>query len=143
MVSLASLSPLMGPSRLGEIIDGNIFVHHFGLWKLYIADFHVSVDGTPSFTNKRDITPAGASWVEPGNFAPDGRHLLISSDVGMQDAQGQDQFVLDTGSGQLRNLTNSPKVWDEPRVYSPTATESPSCLLILTGIIQIVTKRRL
>ncbi len=106
-----------------EIVDGNVLVNHFGIWKLYIADFHVSSDGTPSLVNKRDITPAHARWVEPGTFAPDGRHILISSDIGMNDAQGQDQFVLDTSTGQVQNLTNSPEVWDEHGVYSSDGTK--------------------
>jgi hypothetical protein len=102
-----------------EIVDGNIMANHFGVWKLYMADFIVRPDGTPTFENKRDITPAGAKWVEPGSFSPDGRYLLISSDIGMPDAYGQDQFVLDTQTGQVRNLTNSPQVWDEHGLYSP------------------------
>ena len=102
-----------------EIIDGNIFANHFGIWRLFMADFAVGREGAPSLTNKRDITPAGARWVEPGNFAPDGRRLLLSSDVGMKDAQGQDQFILDTASGALKNLTNSPDVWDEHGIFSP------------------------
>jgi hypothetical protein len=101
-----------------EIVDGNVLTNHFGVWKLYLADFSVGADGTPSLVNKKDITPAGARWVEPGNFAPDGRHILLSSDIGMADARGQDQFALDTATGQIRNLTNSPTVWDEHGVYS-------------------------
>jgi hypothetical protein len=102
-----------------EIVDGNMFANTFGIWKLYVADFEVSPDGTPSFTNKRDITPKGAKWVEPGNFAPDGRHLLLSADIGMRSAQEQDQFSLDIVTGEIRNLTNSPMVWDEHGLYSP------------------------
>jgi hypothetical protein len=106
-----------------EIIDGNIFANHFGVWRLFIADFSVSPDGVPSLVNKRDISPPGARWVEPGNFAPDGRHMLISSDIGMKDAQGQDQFVLDTATNQVRNLTNSPTIWDEHGLYSSDGTK--------------------
>ena len=101
-----------------EIVDGNVFANHFGVWKLYLADFVVQPDGTPEFVHKRDITPVGARWVEPGNFAPDGRRLLISADVGMEDAQGQDQFILDVDSGALVNLTHSPDVWDEHGLFS-------------------------
>lgn len=102
-----------------EIVNGNIFANHFGKWELYIADFSVSMEGIPSFVNKKDITPAGARWLEPGNFAPDGRHVLLSADIGMSDAEGQDQFVLDTVTGRVQNLTNSPDVWDEHGLYSP------------------------
>jgi hypothetical protein len=102
-----------------EIVDGNIFANTFGIWRLYLADFNVSADGTPSFINKRDITPRGAKWVEPGNFAPDNRHLLISADIGLSNAQEQDQFTLDIVTGEVRNLTNSREVWDEHGLYSP------------------------
>jgi hypothetical protein len=44
-----------------EIVNGNILVNHFGIWKLYIADFVVGADGAPLFENKKDITPAGAA----------------------------------------------------------------------------------
>ena len=101
-----------------EIIDGNVLAHAFGVWKLFMADFSVGPDGTPALINKRDITPAGAKWVEPGNFAPDGRHLAIPADVGLKDARGQDQYSLDIYTGELRNLTKTPKVWDEHGLYS-------------------------
>jgi hypothetical protein len=102
------------------MIDGNVFANAFGLWRLYIVDFHVGPDGAPHLMNKRDITPAGARWVEPGNFLPDGRHILISTDIGLDDARGQDQWSLDIYSGALRNLTpNTPRVWDEHGLYSP------------------------
>jgi hypothetical protein len=101
-----------------EIVDGNVLVNAFGAWKLFVSDFRVSPDGTPGFVNKRDITPPGARWVEPGGFAPDGRRLLISSDIGLKDARGQDQYSLDIRSGEVRNLTNTPNVWDEHGLYS-------------------------
>ncbi|MEO8592232.1 MAG: hypothetical protein ABI759_02825 [Candidatus Solibacter sp.] len=102
-----------------EIVDGNVLANAFGVWRLFVADFTVSRDGVPSLVNRRDITPAGAKWVEPGNFSPDGRSLLISSDAGMKDALGQDQFVLDIVTGKLTNLNSSPQVWDEHGLYSP------------------------
>lgn len=102
-----------------EIVDGNIFANHFGKWKLFIADFVVSGDGVPSLANRKEITPSGARWVEPGNFAPNGRQLLLSADIGMPDAQGQDQFVLDVETGEVKNLTSTPNVWDEHGLYSP------------------------
>ena len=101
-----------------EVVDGNVFANHFGVWRLFVADFQVSEDGIPGFTNKRDITPIGARWIEPGNFHPDGRRLLISADIGMKDAEGQDQFVLDVDTGLLQNLNLSPDVWDEHGLFS-------------------------
>src|SRR5262249_951635 len=75
-----------------EIVDGNVLVNKFGVWKLFTADFSVT-DGFPAFSSKKDITPPDALWIEPGNMHPDGRHLLISTDIGMgtpRDAEGQD-----------------------------------------------------
>ncbi|MGH7046885.1 MAG: TolB family protein [Stellaceae bacterium] len=103
-----------------EIVNGNIFANAFGVWRLHMADFYVDPLGTPHLANQRDITPAGARWVEPGNFSPDGRHLLLSMDIGLADAEGQDQWTLDIDNGELRNLTRTPKVWDEHGLYSPS-----------------------
>ena len=71
-----------------QIVDGNIFANTFGRWELILADFREDSSGVPSFTNLRNITPAGARWIEPGNFAPDGKSLLITADIGMKDAAG-------------------------------------------------------
>jgi hypothetical protein len=103
-----------------EIVDGNVFVNAFGAWTLYVSDFRVSPDGAPEFVNKRDITPAGARWIEPGNMSPDGRRLLVTADIGLKDARGQDQYSLDLVTGEVRNLTNTPNVWDEHGFYSPS-----------------------
>jgi hypothetical protein len=94
----------------------------FGVWRLYAAEFVVDAAGNPGFVNKRDITPSDARWVEPGNFHPDKRRILLSTDIGMgdpRDASGQDQWALDIYTGQLTQLMNTPKVWDEHGLYSP------------------------
>jgi Tol biopolymer transport system component len=102
-----------------QIVDGNIFAFRFGRWELILADFREDRSGVPTLINRRNITPAGAEWVEPGNFAPDGKSLVLTADIGLSDAQGMDQFVLDITTGSIRNLTNSPDVWDEHGVFSP------------------------
>ena len=107
-----------------QIVDGNILKYLFGKWQLILADF--STSGAPAFTNLQDITPAGAAWIEPGNFAPDNKSLLITSDIGLADPQGMDQFILDIDNGTVRNLTRSPNVWDEHGVFSPTGKRSCS-----------------
>jgi DNA-binding beta-propeller fold protein YncE len=101
-----------------QIVDGNIFKYPFGRWQLILADFQ-ETNGAPAFVNLRDITPAGAAWIEPGNFAPDNKSLLVTSDIGLSDPQGMDQFILDITTGAVVNLTNSPNVWDEHGVFSP------------------------
>jgi hypothetical protein len=103
-----------------EMVDGLSSEDVAGVWRLYTADFYVSRDGVPNLVNKTDITPAGARWIEPGNFSPDGRHLLLNTDIGLTDAEGQDQWSLDIETGTMQNLTNSPTVWDEHGLYSPS-----------------------
>src|SRR5207249_3282255 len=101
-----------------EALDtGNIFINKFGSWRLMLSDFTVNA-GVPSFTTTTNINPPGSVWVEPGNFSPDGHSLLISSDIGIANAEGQDQFILDINNGNVVNLTNSPMVWDEHGVFS-------------------------
>jgi len=51
------------------------------------------------------------------------RRVLISADVDMTEAEGQDQFVLDVDTGQLQNLTRSPDVWDEHGLFSPDGSK--------------------
>jgi hypothetical protein len=101
-----------------QIVDGNIFQFLFGRWELTLADYRED-GGVPRFTNLRNISPAGASWIEPGDFSIDGRSLLISADIAMSDPQGMDQYILDITTNRIRNLTNSPDVWDEHGVFSP------------------------
>jgi Tol biopolymer transport system component len=101
-----------------QIMDGNILKYRpFGRWELTLADFEER-NGKPAFVNKRDITPRGMHWNEPGNFHPDGVSLVITGSV-EADAQGQDQYILDIRNGRLTNLTNTPKVWDEHGVFTP------------------------
>jgi Tol biopolymer transport system component len=105
-----------------QIVDGNTFKYTFGKWQLILADFQVDNSGIPSFTNLKNISPKGANWLEPGNFSPDGKSLLITADIGFPDpahVEGMDQFILDVRSGKVTNLTNSPKTWDEHGVFSP------------------------
>jgi hypothetical protein len=107
---------------VGPVASNNTF----GVWKLYMADFYVSPDGVPQLANKRDVTPAGARWLEPGNFSPDGRHLLLSTDVGLpepKDAEDQKQWSLDVYTGALKQLTHAHPVWDEHGVYSPSGNK--------------------
>lgn len=104
-----------------ELVDGNILRNLFGIWKLYTANFDVR-GGIPSFVNKHDISPSGARWLEVGNFAPDDRRVLLSTDLGLpepRNPEGQDQWSVDIYSGRLQRLTNTPRVWDEHGVYSP------------------------
>ncbi|MFN0062047.1 MAG: TolB family protein [Myxococcaceae bacterium] len=93
-----------------------------GVWKLWRADLVVNpLTGAPELNSRIDITPSGAHWLEPGNFAPDGTHMLLSTDIGLPDGQGvwgQDQWSIDVFTGELQNLTQTPTAWDEHGLYS-------------------------
>ena len=103
--------------------SSNIFVDVFGVWKLQFSTY-VENNGIPSFATTNDITPAGARWVEPGNFNPvDGNLLLITADIGITNAEGQDQFIINVSNGQIANLNNTPMVWDEHGVFSPDGSK--------------------
>ena len=105
-----------------QIMDGNVLAYWpFGRWELVLADLDL-VDGVPTFSNLRNITPAGMHWNEPGNFHPDNKTLLLTGSV-EADAQGQDQYLLNVETGALTNLTNSPTVWDEHGVFSHDGTK--------------------
>lgn len=104
-----------------QIVDGNVLAYTFGRWELILADFQ-EINGVPSFANKRNITPPDTYWVEPGNFSPNGRDLVLTADQGFPNharVEGQDQYVLNIDTGQMTNLTKSPGVWDEHGVFSP------------------------
>ncbi|MCC6587063.1 MAG: ricin-type beta-trefoil lectin domain protein [Bryobacterales bacterium] len=104
-----------------QIVDGNVFAYGFGRWELMIAQFR-EVNGVPSLVNLRNITPPDTYWIEPGNFSPNGRDLLLTADQGFPNhakVEGQDQYVLDIHTGVMTNLTKSPAIWDEHGVYSP------------------------
>lgn len=106
-----------------EALDSsNLAVNVFGDWKLRLSDYAV-INGTPTFTSTTDITPAGARWIEPGNFHPDGQQLLVSSDIGLINAEGQDQFIVNIVTGQVTNLNNSPMIWDEHGLWSPDGSK--------------------
>lgn len=108
------------------IVDGNIFVYGFGKWLLQRSDFGLDANGVLTMTQTTDVTPAGASWMEPGNVSPDGKTLLFNSDLDLpttKDTFGQDQFVLDLATGAVTNLTRSPTAWDEHGLYSPDGSK--------------------
>lgn len=100
-----------------QIVDGNVLVYTFGRWELMLADFD-DAGGTPRFFNRKNITPVGMHWNEPGNFSPDNVSVLFSGSV-EKDATGMDIHMLNIQTGKLTNLTNSPTVWDEHGVFSP------------------------
>lgn len=103
-----------------EALDSaNMVKDKFGRWRLMLSEFAMDSLGKASFTSTKNINPKGAVWIEPGNFSPNGKDVLLSADIGLTDARGQDQYILDITNGKITNLTNSPLIWDEHGVFSP------------------------
>jgi Tol biopolymer transport system component len=103
-----------------EALDSaNLSKDKFGKWRLMLSEFGADSLGNVHFISTKNINPKGANWVEPGNFSPDGKSVLLSADIGLADARGQDQYILNIETGEVKNLTNSPKVWDEHGFFSP------------------------
>lgn len=101
-----------------QIVDGNILAYSpFGRWELILSDFD-DKDGVPKLVNRKNITPTGMHWNEPGNFGPD-ENIFIFTGSDLKDQQGMDQYLFDIRSSKLTNLTNSPTVWDEHGRLSP------------------------
>jgi hypothetical protein len=100
-----------------QIVDGNVFQYTFGRWELILADFEEQ-NGVPMLTNRRNITPDGMHWNEPGTFHPDSETLLFTGSD-QKNAEGMDLHTLNIRTGELKNLTKSPTVWDEHGVWSP------------------------
>ncbi|MCC6587042.1 MAG: PD40 domain-containing protein [Bryobacterales bacterium] len=100
-----------------QIVDGNVLKYSFGRWQLMLADFEER-NGAPALVNRRDITPKGMHWNEPGSFHPDNETVLFTGST-QKDAQGMDIHTLNIRTGAVKNLTNSPTVWDEHGVWSP------------------------
>lgn len=101
-----------------QMLDTSATGAIFGVWQLELSTYDTT--GGPHFNTTTNINPTGSTWVEPGDFSPvDSNLLLINSDIGMSDPEGQDQFILNISNGKLINLTKSPKIWDEHGVWSP------------------------
>lgn len=96
-----------------------IFTNKFGTYDLFIADFVLDSQGIPSLNNIQTITPAGARWIEPHGFSPDGKKILFTADIGLTNAEGMDTWTMDLETGNLTNLTNSSDQWDEHARFSP------------------------
>jgi hypothetical protein len=106
-------------SRLVERGTFGMGAHPFGRWRLQLADFVVDDAGTPSLQNVRDITPDGATFVEPSGFSPDGSKVLFTGDLENTNAWGMDIWTLDLTTGALADLTRG-AYWEEHAAYAPS-----------------------
>ena len=93
----------------------------FGAWKLMLGDFALN-GGVASLTNVRDITPAGATFIESHGFAPDSKSVLFTSDIGVTSTWEKHIWSMDLATGAVQNLT--PNVhWNEHAYYSPDGSK--------------------
>jgi Tol biopolymer transport system component len=90
-----------------------------GQWSLKIADFVQDQSGV-RLENVRRYQPLGAqAFYESHSFTPDNRKVLFSASPSAV-IFDLDIYTLDLITGEVRNLTNSPGVWDEHAQASPS-----------------------
>lgn len=104
-----------------RIVSGNIFEYTFGKWLMERGELVFDASGVPSIQNIVDLTPPDTNWVEPGTVSADGKSLVWTMDTGLapNKAAGMDQWIQNLETGELTNINNTPKVWDEHGVFSP------------------------
>lgn len=119
------LAPVFSPdgSQLmwSKIIAPASKSNPFGVWKLMIGDFSLS-GGVASLINVRDITPAGARFIESHGFATDSRSVIFTSDIGVTSTWEKHIWSMDLAAGTLRNLTPNGH-WNEHAYYSPNGSK--------------------
>lgn len=92
----------------------------WGGWALRVADFVVERDEV-RIANARSFRPGTQQrFYESHGFSPNNRDLLFSGNLerGQKESQG-DIYLFEPESGRIRNLTQSPKEWDEHAHFSP------------------------
>jgi len=93
--------------------------NNWGKWRLKAADFVVGPDG-PSLSNERVIfTPSVGTYVTAMEFMTP-RVLLVAGNLDGQHEYGMDLYLLHIATGTVRNLTNTPDVWEEGSCIAPS-----------------------
>jgi Tol biopolymer transport system component len=86
-------------------------------WLIKVADL-VWTGDTPSLANIVEVQPLGIDlFYETHDWSPDDSKILFSA--GFPSLKVLDLYTYELASGAVRNLTNSPDVWDEHAHYSP------------------------
>jgi Tol biopolymer transport system component len=93
----------------------------WGLWALKVGDFSVN-NGKPSVQRIRTFQPGRQHrFYESHGFDTAGRRVLFSGNLDAdQDETGLDIYWMDLSSGDVRNLTSTPREWDEHAHLSPS-----------------------
>lgn len=119
------LAPVFSPDGTklmwSRLIEAASNAKPFGVWRLMIGDFSLT-GGIAKLTNVRDITPAGATFIESHGFAPDSRSVLFTSDIGVTSTWEKHIWSMDLATGATRNMT--PNVhWNEHAFFSPDGSK--------------------
>lgn len=90
----------------------------WGSWRIEQAPFSES-SGNPQIGGATDLfAPPEGTYVTGMAFL-DEANLTVAGNLSGQDVYGMDQYVLDTKSGEARDLTNTPDHWEEDDCISP------------------------
>jgi hypothetical protein len=92
----------------------------WGEWAVYLADFDVQA-GVPTIKNIRTVQPGDQhGYYQLDDWSADGRRILLTANPSLgQPVTGLDVCELDLVSGSFRNLTHTPRDWDQFAHYSP------------------------
>lgn len=88
----------------------------WGKWRLKLADFSMGKKG-PRLENAVEIQPKGPRWYESHGFSPDDKKIYFSGNL--RNGWGNDIFVYDLETEDLKCLTTDKEVWDEMAELSP------------------------
>ena len=92
----------------------------WGKWKIVMADFIVDGQG-PRLENVRDVyKPGPPGWfVECMGFRPGRNEILaLNGNIEGQEQYGMDIYEFNWKTREIKNLTNTPDLWEEDLVYT-------------------------
>jgi Tol biopolymer transport system component len=123
IIAMATVNPLFSPDgktlywteRYEE--GGN---HNWGRWRIKAADFIVEA-GTPRLENERVFfTPQAGTYVTALGFVSP-TEMILSGNLDGQHEYGMDEYIYyEMTTGELRNLTNTPMLWEEDATVTPS-----------------------
>lgn len=92
----------------------------FGTWRIKIARFSLD-NGVPSIDDERELTPGEhKEFYETHGFTRDDQGILFSGNLNGQSLTGDDLYLYNLHTNQLKDLTNAPEEWDEHAQMSPS-----------------------
>lgn len=91
-----------------------------GRWQLKLANFDIS-SGVPSLSNEQTFRPLSEdkAFYESHGFSKDNNELIFSASK-EEIAFDLDIYTYNLTTKELTNLTNTPGVWDEHAIISPS-----------------------